>query len=193
MRPPALRPSHLRTPTPFPRRPEGPRPRSLPRAQYSIAMKKYRFTAAIQPASVGSGGAYVLFPYDVEKEFGARGRVPVHATFDGIPYSGSLIRYGNPLHMLCVLKSVRDQLGKTPGDTVNVEVWKDGAERTVTVPPDLAKLLRKERLAETFNNLSYTHRREYCRWITEAKKDATRQTRLTKAIGMLKAGVKTPD
>lgn len=155
-------------------------------------MKKYRFTAAIQPASVGSGGAYVLFPYDVEKEFGTRGRVAVHATFDGVPYSGSLIRYGNPQHMLCVLKSVRGQLGKGVGDSVSVEVWKDQAERKVDVPPELAKLLKKERLTETFDKLSFTHRKEYCRWITEAKREETRQARLSKAVDMLRAGIKTP-
>lgn len=155
-------------------------------------MKKYRFTAAIQPATVGSGGAYVLFPYDVEKEFGTRGRVAVHATFDGVPYSGSLIRYGNPQHMLCVLKSVRGQLGKGVGDSVSVEVWKDQAERKVDVPPELAKLLKKERLTETFDKLSFTHRKEYCRWITEAKREETRQARLSKAVDMLRAGIKTP-
>jgi len=155
-------------------------------------MKKYRFTAAIQPASVGSGGAFVLFPYDVEKEFGTRGRVAVHATFDGIPYSGSLIRYGNPQHMLGVLKSVRGQLGKGPGDSVSVEVWKDETERKVDVPPEFAKLLKKERLAATFDQLSFTHRKEYCRWITTAKREETRQARLAKAIALLKAGVKTP-
>ena len=29
-----------------------------------------------------SGGVYVVFPYDIRKEFG-RGRVKVHVTFDG--------------------------------------------------------------------------------------------------------------
>jgi hypothetical protein len=37
-------------------------------------MKKYKFTAKIEPA--GGGGAYILFPYDTEKEFGTKGRVP---------------------------------------------------------------------------------------------------------------------
>ena len=37
-----------------------------------------------------TGGAYVIFPYDIRKEFG-RGRVKVHATFDGEPYDGSVI------------------------------------------------------------------------------------------------------
>lgn len=153
-------------------------------------MKKYAFTAKILPGM--GGGAGVLFPYDVKEEFGTEGKVPVKATFDGVPYSGSLMRCGLPEHMLGVLKSIREQIGKGPGDTVSVEVWKDEAERTVAIPPELAKLLKNERLTETFDNLSYTHRKEYCRWITEAKKEETRQARLAKAVDMLKAGVKTP-
>ena len=39
------------------------------------------------------GGAYVIFPYDIRKEFG-RGRVKVHATFDGEPYDGSVVNMG---------------------------------------------------------------------------------------------------
>lgn len=155
-------------------------------------MKKYAFTATIQTASVGSGGAYVLFPYDVQKEFGTRGRVPVQATLDGVPHAGSLMKYGHPEHMLGVLKSIREQIGKGPGDTVSVEVWKDEAERKVDVPPDLAMILKKERLTETFEALSFTHRKEYCRWITEAKKDETRARRLAQLVEMLRAGVKTP-
>ena len=38
------------------------------------AMKRYSFTAKIEAGP--SGGAFVIFPYDVEKEFGVRGRVP---------------------------------------------------------------------------------------------------------------------
>ncbi|HEY6447714.1 MAG TPA: YdeI/OmpD-associated family protein [Acidobacteriaceae bacterium] len=153
-------------------------------------MKKYAFTARIQ-AGMG-GGAGVLFPFDVKKEFGTEGKVPVQATFDGVPYSGSLIRYGAPEHMLGLLKSIREQIGKGPGDTVSVELWRDEAERNVSVPPELAKMLKKERLSETFDALSYTHRKEYCRWITEAKKEETRARRLAQSVEMLRAGVKTP-
>jgi hypothetical protein len=38
-------------------------------------------------------GAYVVFPYDVRSEFG-KGRVKVHATFDGEAYEGSIVNMG---------------------------------------------------------------------------------------------------
>jgi hypothetical protein len=88
-------------------------------------MKRYRFKAKIEAAD--GGGAYVLFPYDTSKEFGTRGKVRVKATFDGVPYAGSLIKYGNPLHMMGVLKSVREQIGKGPGDMIEVVLWRDEA------------------------------------------------------------------
>ncbi len=154
-------------------------------------MKTYRFTARIE--SGGGGGAYVLFPYDVQAEFGTKGRVPVKATFDGAPYTGTMIKYGHPLHMLPILKAIREQIGKQPGDMVDVEVRRDAAERVLEVPEDLAKLLKKEKLSASFEKLSYTNRREYCRWITEAKRAETRANRLEKAAGMLRAGIKTPN
>ena len=49
-------------------------------------MKQYEYDAVIVE-DPDSGGAYVAFPWDIRKEFG-KGRVKVHATFDGIPYDG---------------------------------------------------------------------------------------------------------
>ena len=55
-------------------------------------VKTYRFSARIEAGD--GGGAGVMFPYDVEKEFGFKGRVPVKSRFDGVPYTGSLIKCG---------------------------------------------------------------------------------------------------
>jgi hypothetical protein len=153
-------------------------------------MKKYKFKAKITAGR--GGGAYVLFPYDTSKEFATKGRVPVQATFDGAPYRGSLFKYGNPLHMLGISKAIREQIGKSPGDTLDVVVWKDEEVRAVQVPAQFAGLMKKAGLLPVFEKLSYTHRKEYCRWITEAKKEETRVRRLEKAIRMLKKGVSTP-
>src|SRR5579864_7115449 len=146
-------------------------------------MKKYKFKAKIEAGD--GGGAYVLFPYDTEKEFATKGRVPVKATFNGVPYSGSLIKYGDPQHMLPMLKAIREEIGKGPGDAIEVVVWKDEETRTLEVPAPFEKLLKKEGLLPFFEKLSYTHRKEYCRWITGAKKEETRLRRLEKAVEML--------
>jgi hypothetical protein len=153
-------------------------------------MKKYAFKATIQEG-IG-GGAAVMFPYDVEKEFGVKGRVPVNATFNDVPYTGSLVKCGPGSHMVGILKSICEKIGKRPGDTVDVVVWRDEDERTVEIPAEFSAMLKKEGLLASFEKLSYTHRKEYCRWIGEAKKEETRLKRIAKAVEMLKNGVKTP-
>lgn len=54
--------------------------------------KTYEFKAIIQKVP-DIDGAYIEFPYDVKAEFG-KGRVKVHATFDGETYDGSLVNMG---------------------------------------------------------------------------------------------------
>ena len=154
-------------------------------------MKKYKFKATIQEGE--GGGAFIYFPFDVQREFGTKGKVPVNVTFDGVPDKGAIFRYGYPQHILGVHKAVREELGKKPGDTMEVVLWKDDEPRAIEVPAAFQKRMEKEKLLPFFEKLSYTHRKEYIRWITEAKKEETRAKRFEKAIEMLKAGVKTPD
>jgi len=153
-------------------------------------MKKYTFDAEIRAGT--GGGAYVVFPYDAEKEFGTNGKVPVSATIDGVPDKGALFRMGAPHHMLGVHKSIRQQIGKGPGDSVAVVLWKDDEPREVAVPPELEARMKKAGVLPFFEGLSFTHRKEYCRWIAEAKKDETRTRRLDKAIELLTNGVRSP-
>jgi uncharacterized protein YdeI (YjbR/CyaY-like superfamily) len=94
--------------------------------------------------------------------------------------------------MLPVLKGIREQIGKGPGDTIEVVVWKDEEERVIAIPAPFKALLKKEGLLAGFEKLSFTHRKEYVRWIEGAKKEETWQNRMVKAVAVLKKGVKTP-
>ncbi|NCB63383.1 MAG: DUF1905 domain-containing protein [Clostridia bacterium] len=82
--------------------------------------KTYEFDAVLRKVP-DIDGAYIEFPYDVRAEFG-KGRIKVSATFDGIPYDGSLVRMGTPGHIVGVRKEIRQRLGKGPGDTVRVTI-----------------------------------------------------------------------
>ena len=82
--------------------------------------KEYVFEAEIQKVP-DMDGAYVEIPFDVRKEFG-KGRVKVHAWFDGAAYDGSLVRMKTPGHILGVRKDIRAAIGKQPGDMVRVVV-----------------------------------------------------------------------
>ena len=148
--------------------------------------EKQTFTGRIQNA--GGGGGFVEIPFDVEKAFGSK-RPKVRALIEGVPYRGTLVRMGGEHHMLIVLKGIREQIGKTFGDEVKVIVEPDTEPRRVTVPPDLLKELKKNKDAKAlFDKLSYTHQREYVRWIEESKRAETRAGRVVKTIEMLKKG-----
>lgn len=88
--------------------------------------KVYEYESMIYEAGQ-KGGAYVIFPYDIRKEFG-RGRVKVHATFDGAPYDGSIVNMGvknadgSICYIIGIRKDIRSQIGKQPGDSVFVTV-----------------------------------------------------------------------
>lgn len=82
--------------------------------------KVYEFDAEVKKVE-GINGAYVEFPYDVKEEFG-KGRVKVHATFDGEPYDGSLVRMKTPCHIIGLRKDIREKIQKQPGDTVHITI-----------------------------------------------------------------------
>ena len=146
--------------------------------------KKHTFTAVIQNA--GGGGAFVEVPFDVEEAFGSK-KPKVKALIEGVPYRGTLVRMGTECHLLLVLKSIREQAGKTFGDEVKVTVEADAEERVVAVPAELKRAFKSEKEAKAaFEKLSYTHQKEYAAWINEAKKEETRQKRIAKTIEMLK-------
>lgn len=150
--------------------------------------KKHTFTAKIQNA--GGGGAFVEIPFDVEKAFGSK-RPKVKATFDGVPYRGLLARMGGEKHIVIILKDIRERIGKSFEDSVRVTVEADTEPRVLEIPKDLAGALKKDKAAQAFfEKLSFTHKREYVKWINEAKKDETRQNRVKKTIEMLKQSKK---
>jgi len=78
----------------------------------------YEFDAIIEKVP-DIDGAYVTVPFDVKEAFG-KGRVAVFATFDGVPYEGSVVRMGTPDHIIGIRKDIRSQIGKQPGDSVHV-------------------------------------------------------------------------
>ena len=90
---------------------------------------RFEFDAVLH--ELPEGGAYVAFPGDLRQIYG-RGRVKVRATFDGIPYEGSIVNMGlrNPDGSVCyiigVLKAIRRQLGKGDGDVLRVVVEERG-------------------------------------------------------------------
>jgi hypothetical protein len=115
-------------------------------------------------------------------------RFPVKATVAGHTWRGSVARMRGEF-LLGMSKAVRGAAGVEAGDEVAVELELDAEERTIEVPPALAEALAGDAAARAgFDGLAYTHRKEYARWIAEAKKEETRERRVAKALEQLRAG-----
>ena len=86
----------------------------------------YAFDAIIQKVP-DIDGAFVAFPHDIREVFG-KGRVKVHATFDGVPYDGSIVNMGvkhadgSVCYIIGLRKDIRAQIGKQAGDSVHVTI-----------------------------------------------------------------------
>ncbi len=86
---------------------------------------KFQFQASIHEGK--GGGAFVPVPFDIKKEFG-KGRLKVNATFDGEPYTGSIVNMGfkntdgTVCYILGILKDIRKKINKDIGDVVDVKI-----------------------------------------------------------------------
>src|SRR4029453_14241049 len=148
-------------------------------------MSKTRFRASVRPSGRGAGGHLVEVPYEVVAALGGRGRIPVQASFNGVPYRGSIVKMGGVI-MLGVTKAVMAEAGAGPGDVLDVVVENDEAPPEVEVPPELTKALKRNRAARSvWDGLSFSHRREYVGYIVEAKKEETRARRVERTIQAL--------
>jgi hypothetical protein len=145
-----------------------------------------RFTATLEARGAGR---LVEVPLDVRALFG-QARAPVKATVNEYTFRSTIAVYGGKYY-LGLNREVRDAAGVKVGDVLKIDLERDEDERTVEVPQDLEAALDPATRA-TFDGLSFTHRREYVRWIEEAKREDTRTRRVAKAVEMLREGVKTP-
>lgn len=85
---------------------------------------EHRFTARIE-RSGDMDAAYVVVPVDIRAVYGV-GRLKVEATFDGEPYSGSVVNMGvkdtdgRICYIIGITKAIRHKIGKSFGNTVEV-------------------------------------------------------------------------
>jgi bacteriocin resistance YdeI/OmpD-like protein/uncharacterized protein DUF1905 len=149
-------------------------------------MASLRLTATLVPR--GSAAAVVL----TEKQVAAVGegakRFPVVATVNDYTWRTTITRMRGEF-LLGLNREVRKQARVEAGDTVDVKLELDTAPREVEVPQALAAALAQDAKAHaSFQRLAYTHRKEYARWIDEAKREETRQRRVSEALELLRQG-----
>ena len=150
-----------------------------------------QFTAIIQQNGE-MNASFVEFPFSTVELFDKKGQVKIKALFDDkVEYRGSLVKMKSDCHILGLTQEIRKQLNKTFGDSVSVSLMEDKEERTVEIADDISLIFNENEEAKIlFDKMSYTHRKEYIRWIEEAKKPETRENRKIKMIQMILDGKK---
>ena len=149
-------------------------------------MGAIQFRALLQAR--GPAAAVVLDDAQVAAVGEGAKRFPVVATINGYTWRTSVTRMGGEF-LLGLNKEVRQGAGAEAGDEVDVSVELDTAPREVEVPEPLAVALAADPQAQAaFEHMAFSHRKEYARWIAEAKQEETRQRRVEQALEMIRAG-----
>lgn len=150
--------------------------------------KRFRVLLEKHESSEATG---IKIPFDVEKIFGTRARVPVRGTINGFAFRSSIFPMSGGNHYMAVNKQTREGAKAKGGETVSVVMERDDEPRTITPPGDFARALKANKAAQgMWDKLSYTHCKEHVRAIEEAKRPETRARRIERAIKDLAAGKK---
>ncbi len=140
----------------------------------------------------GGGGAAAPLPFDSKEAFG-RARAPVRVTVTPHPAFRTTVAMYGGTGWIGFRKAQLAEMGLRIGDRVDLLVEPDDEPREVEVPPELASALASDpAAAEVYQALSYTHRKEYARWVAEAKRAETRASRAARSAVRLRAGTQAP-
>lgn len=148
--------------------------------------KTLTLTSVLEPR--GPAGA-LLFTDEQVAALGDGSRTfPVTVTIGGRTLQLRLARMGGE-SLVGFSKAARAEAGVEVGDTVTFTIAAETGPRTVEVPGDLAAALAADEVADrTFAALAYSHRKEYVRWVTEAKREQTRLDRIARTVEMVREG-----
>jgi hypothetical protein len=115
-------------------------------------------------------------------------RFPIRATVNGYTWRGSVARMGGEF-LVGLNREVRTSAGVEAGDSAEVTLELDTEPREVEVPEDLAAALASDAQANArFESMAFTHRKEYARWVADAKRADTPERRVREALEMIRAG-----
>jgi hypothetical protein len=142
-------------------------------------MSKQKFKAKLQKMGAWT---IAITSIDVKKVFGKAGHVRVKGTIDGFPFSdSSLMPMGTGEHCLAIKSEIRKAIGKQAGDTIEVILEEDSTE--LKIPIELTEAFEASPEAEKmFNAYSYSHKRNYVRYISQSKYKETREKRAVETV-----------
>jgi hypothetical protein len=143
-------------------------------------------TTVVQSGKTATG---LQVPDDVVAALGGGRRPSVTVTLGGYGYRTTIAPMGGAF-WIPLSAEHREAAGVRAGEEVDVRVELDTAPRETPLPEDLAAALDEDARA-FFDGLAPSHRREWVRWVEEAKKPETRAARIERTAEALKAGRKT--
>jgi hypothetical protein len=146
-----------------------------------------RFESRVELGGKTATGIEV--PEEVVAALGESKRPAVTITVNGYTYRTTAVRMGGRF-LVPLSAENREAAGVAAGDDITVDIALDTAPREVDLPADLAAAM-DDAVRATYDGLSYTHRKEWVRWVEEAKKPETRATRIEKTVTGLREGKKT--
>lgn len=145
-------------------------------------------TVTGQLVARGPAAAFVLDDEQVAIVGEGAKRFPVLASVNGYEWRTSVARMRGEF-LVGLSREVREGAGVQAGDSVTLSLALDTAPREVEVPEALAQALDADPEAKVaFDRLAYTHRKEFARWVAEAKRDETRDRRVAQTLEMVRAG-----
>src|SRR3954463_15807987 len=125
-------------------------------------------------ATEGGQATGIPVPEAVLDGLGPGRRVPVLVTVGGHTYRSTVTPYQGRI-MVPLSAENRTAAGVAAGDTVEVTLTRDDAPRVVEGPEDLPAAVDADPAAAAFlATLSPSHVRAYVDWVTQAKKQETR-------------------
>ena len=131
---------------------------------------------------LGEGNhASLLIPDWVLEELKTNKRAPLKVTVNGHTYQSTAVGVAGECRV--VFPSADRKAAKVnSGDIVEVTLELDSGYREVQMPAELIKALKANGLTKTFDDLSYSKRKEFARQVSEAKTEETRLKRIAKVL-----------
>lgn len=151
-----------------------------------------RFAAKLlRPAKPGkdSSWSFLVLPKAVSEKLPRRGRTTVEGTINGHPFQATLEPDGQLSHWLKVGKELREAADAAVGEMVTLEIAPVEAEPEPQVPLDFREALASSPEAtKTWDDTTTIARLDWIHWITSAKQQKTRDSRIRGACDMLASG-----
>ncbi|MCB0794435.1 MAG: DUF1905 domain-containing protein [Flavobacteriales bacterium] len=146
--------------------------------------ERYHFTAPLQRLTGEYTWYFIEFPFDVQEQFGTKGRVRVKTLMNGHPFDRALMPQKSGVHILILGGDIRRQTKvRRVGDRVEVELWKDPEPDKVTLPEALEETLEfMPEFGAFWSKLKPGMQRSMAYWVGSAKTEATQAKRIAELL-----------